>query len=119
VYYNMGKALLRWNRPAESLMAFQDAERRLPGSTRVEGTLASLLASMNRHEEAAVHFERALQNAKPAEAVTLHNEFAVVLIMLGRRGEAAAHLQAALKLNPGFAPARANLQKLQKLAHPP
>lgn len=113
-HYNMGRALLRLNRPAEALAAFQDAARRLPGSTRAEGTLASLLASTNRRDEAALHFERALHNAEPADALTLHNEYGVLLILLGRRDEAAAHFQAALQLDPAFAPARANLEKLQK-----
>jgi len=76
--------------------------------------LASLLASTNRRDEAALHFERALHNAEPADALTLHNEYGVLLILLGRRDEAAAHFQAALQLDPAFAPARANLEKLQR-----
>lgn len=118
-YFNMGMALRRLHRPSEALAAFRDAERRLPGSPRVEGTLASLLASMNRHEEAVVHFKLALQNAEDADALTLHNELGVALIMLGRRDEAASHFRAALELDPGFAPARANLENLQKSAPGP
>ncbi|NLS93434.1 MAG: tetratricopeptide repeat protein [Planctomycetaceae bacterium] len=112
-HFNMGMALQRLQRPADALAALQNAAGRLPDSARIQGTLASLLASMNRHDEAALHFELALQNAEDAEALPLHNEFGVTLIMLGRRDEAAAHFQAALQLDPAFAPAQANLQKLQ------
>ncbi|MHB8898636.1 MAG: tetratricopeptide repeat protein, partial [Thermoguttaceae bacterium] len=118
-YFNMGLALQRLNRPTEALAAIREAARRLPASARIEGTLASLLASMGRHDEAVPHFERALRNAAGAEAVALHHELGVTLAMLARDDEAAAQFRAALQLDPTFAPARTNLDTLQKNTPPP
>jgi Tfp pilus assembly protein PilF len=73
--------------------------------------LASLLVSMNRLNEAVPHFERALQTVDAATAPDIHNNFGIVLAMLGRLDQATAQFSEAVRLRPDFAAAKVNLAR--------
>jgi Flp pilus assembly protein TadD len=56
-----------------------------------------------------VAFEIALRDPALAGAAEVHNDFGVVLARLGRASDAVIQFREALRLNPNFAAARANL----------
>lgn len=112
--HNLALALRGAGRPDDAVTAFREAERLLPQSALVQLNFASLLVSMNRLEEAVPHFERGLQTVEAARAPDVHNDFGIVLAMLGRLNQATAHFAEAVRLRPDFAAARANLARAQR-----
>lgn len=111
--HNLGLALGRAGRQEEALAAFREAERLMPGNPLVETSLAGLLASMNRLDEAVTHYEHALSANAPRPA-ELHNQVGVLLARLGRFPAAVAHFEEAVRLQPDFAAARANLARVKR-----
>jgi len=67
--------------------------------------------SMGRLEDAVNHYERALQLPNPPRPADLHNDVGLVLAQLGRLPAAIVHFEAAIRLRPDFASARANLAR--------
>ena len=76
--------------------------------------MASLLVSMNRLDDAVLHYERALALPNPPSPAVLHNDTGLVLAQLGQRPAAILHFEAALRLRPDFAEARINLARVQR-----
>jgi tetratricopeptide (TPR) repeat protein len=68
-----------------------------------------VLARQGKLKEATAEYQEALRIAPDTEA---HYNLAMVLALDGNAQDSARHLEAALRLDPGFQPARAALQKL-------
>jgi tetratricopeptide (TPR) repeat protein len=114
VQHNLAMVLRRAGRVDEALAAFQEAERLMPGAALVQVNVAALLVSMNRLEDAIPHFERALQAPDVLRPAEVHNDLGIVLARLGRLDAAARHFEAAVRLAPDFAAARANLARVKR-----
>jgi len=113
-WHNKALALRALGRTDESVAAFLEAERLMPGAARIELNLANLLESLNRLDEAVTHYERALASADAPRPAEIHNAVGIVLARSGKFPAAAAHFEAALRLQPDFAAARANLARVQR-----
>ncbi len=113
-WHNKAVALRVLGRLDESLAALLEAERLMPGVAEVELNLGGLLESMNRLDEAVTHYERALESADAPRPAEIHNAAGILLARLGRFPAAAAHFEAAVRLQPDFAAARANLARVQR-----
>jgi len=66
-----------------------------------------LLLSQGKISEAAGHYEAVVQ-IKPNDPEA-HNNWGVVLAQIGRKAEAVAQFQEALRLDPTYTPASVNL----------
>jgi tetratricopeptide (TPR) repeat protein len=73
--------------------------------------LAGLLVSLSRHGEALVHAEAALQ--LDPEVYRVHYVLGLVRKHQGKTEQARQHFLDALALQPGYTPARENLQEIQ------
>jgi tetratricopeptide (TPR) repeat protein len=113
-WHNKALALRALGRPDESVAAFLEAERLMPGVAQVELSFAKLLESMNRLDEAVTHYERALESRDAPRPAEIHNAVGILLARSGKFQAAAAHFEAALRLEPDFAAARANLARVQR-----
>jgi tetratricopeptide (TPR) repeat protein len=109
--YNLGKALDAEGRTAEAVAQYEAALRLKPGFTDAHFNLGSALAKLGRTPEAIAQFEETLRlDPDDAEA---HLGAAVELLKVpGRAGEAADHLRAVLRLQPGNVPAARMLSRM-------
>lgn len=110
---NLGLALNQLpGRQDEALGHFNAAVQLAPNDLEARRTLANALFSMpGRLNEAIVQYEAAIR-LKPDEP-DLHNNYAGALSGVGRTAEARRELETALRLDPNYADARANLQRLK------
>ena len=106
---NLGRALLAMGRPDEAAAELREALRLDPTLTTTQYLLGTALAEQGRLDEAVVAFQIALRDPVLAGTPEVHNDFGVVLGRLGRRAEAVIQFREALRLNPNFEAARANL----------
>ena len=112
---------------AASLFKLGEYSQALPLLEQLEASLGqepdflTLLASTCRRlgllDRARIAFERAL--ALTPESPAVRNNYANLLIDLGRYAEAEAILNALLAANPGYEDARANLNRLRFKQQPP
>ena len=75
--------------------------------------LAGVLFNLQKFEAALPEFQKALAGA-PANAA-LRDNLGLTLLALGRKGEAIAQFEEALRIDPGFEKARQDLQQAQGL----
>lgn len=106
---NLGRALLTMNRPEEAAAELKEALRLDPRAATTQYLLGTALAEQGRLDEAALAFQAALRDPVLAGTAEVHNDFGVVLGRLGRPADAIVQFREALRLNPNFAAARANL----------
>jgi tetratricopeptide (TPR) repeat protein len=106
---NLGIALARLGRLDEALEACRQAERLLPREGRVHYNMATTLHSLNRLAEAIDAYRRALTLGGSVPRAAALNDLGVALATAGRLPEAIAAFTEALREDPGFADARANL----------
>jgi len=106
---NLGSLLARQGKLDEAVARYRDALRIDPRYAPAHKNLGAALARQGKIKEAIAEFGETVRIAPDAEA---HYNLAVVLGLDGNTPEAARHLEAALKIDPGFEPARAALQKL-------
>jgi tetratricopeptide (TPR) repeat protein len=106
---NLGRALLAMGRPDEAIAELREALRLDPTLTTTQYLLGTALAEQDRLDEAALAFQIALRDPVLAAAPEVHNDFGVVLGRLGRPTDAVIQFREALRLNPNFEAARANL----------
>ena len=111
---NYGTALLRLRREAEARAAFENAARLLPGSPLVLTNLSAALEATGDITAALAAVDRALASTPAAQSAPLHNRAGLLSLRLGRRSVAVGHFEAALQVSPGFAEARANLERARK-----
>lgn len=95
---------------AEPLL--REAEREAPEDARIPAELGRAYLEANRPADALTAFGRAL--ALDPNNPWNHNNRGVALAALGQIDAAGQDFEAALKLNPGFAEARSNLEKLRR-----
>ena len=79
--------------------------------TTVLINLATVETKAGRVDEAIASYEEALRIGSPDDYLA-HNGLGVAMARKGRIREAAEQFRAALRANPGYAPARSNLEKL-------
>jgi tetratricopeptide (TPR) repeat protein len=109
---NLGRILLALKgRTSDAVAELREALRlgAAPGSTRY--LLGSALAELERLPEAVAEYEAALKDESMARSPELHNDLGVVLGRLGRVDAAVAEFKEALRLDPTFEAAKANLAK--------
>ena len=96
-------------RPDEAAGELTEALRLDPTQTTTQYLLGTALAEQDRLEDAVVAFQIALRDPGLRDAPEVHNDLGVVLARLGRGADAVIQFREALRLNPNFAAARANL----------
>jgi tetratricopeptide (TPR) repeat protein len=106
---NLGRALLAMGRPDEAAAELREALRLDPKLTTTQYLLGTALAEQGRLDEAVLAYQIALRDPVLAGAPEVHNDFGVVLGRLGRPTDAVIQFREALRLNPNFEAARANL----------
>ena len=109
---NLGRALLALNgRSADAVTHLREALRlgAQPGSTHY--LLGNALAQLDRLREAVAEYESALTDDRVARSPELHNDLGVALVRLGRVDAAIAQFREAVRLDPAFDAAAANLAR--------
>jgi tetratricopeptide (TPR) repeat protein len=86
----------------------------LPGSPLVLTNLSAALEATGDITAALAAVDRALAATPAAESALLHNRAGLLSLRLGLRSVAVGHFEAALQVSPGFAEARANLERARK-----
>jgi tetratricopeptide (TPR) repeat protein len=113
IQFNLGNGLTRVSRPAEAAAAYTRALTLNPDFADAHVNLATLLFTYGHAKEALPHLQRAVE-LLPNSAV-VHSDYASVLAASGRYADALRETRRALDLNPDYAPARANLTRLQQM----
>ena len=109
---NLGRVLLAvTGRSSDAVTHLREAIRlgAPPGSTRY--LLGNALADLDRLPEAVAEYQSALTDGRVARSPELHNDFGVALVRLGRVDAAIAQFTEALRLDPAFEAAAANLAR--------
>ena len=109
---NLGRVLLSLDgRSADAVTHLREAIRRgaTPGSTHY--LLWNALSNLDRLLEAIAEYQTALADDGMARSPELHNDFGVALVRLGRVDAAVAQFKEALRLDPAFDAAAANLAR--------
>jgi tetratricopeptide (TPR) repeat protein len=108
---NLGYVLARTGKRDEALAQLREAVRLQPDDGRAHYYLANTLQSMNRLTEALAEYKDALAHTEGPSAADVHNDYGVALAMAGRMNEARNEFREALRINPDFADAKANLKR--------
>jgi tetratricopeptide (TPR) repeat protein len=113
IHFNVGNACGALSRFADAEAAYERALALNPDFADAHVNLALLLFKLGRRAESLAHHQRGA-DLRPDSAV-IQNNFGGALAASGRFGDAIVHVRRALELDPGFAPARANLERLQRM----
>lgn len=100
---NLAEILIKEGRPAEALVAAENAVRLRPDYPEAQNNLAIALTQTGRPEPALAAARRAVE-LKPDYAGA-HSTLGIVLAQFGRLPEAIRHFETALQLAPGSAAA--------------
>lgn len=100
---NLAEILIKEGRPAEALVAAENAVRLRPNYPEAQNNLAIALIQTGRPDPALVAARRAVE-LKPDYAGA-HSTLGIVLAQFGRLPEAIQHFETALRLAPGAAEA--------------
>jgi Flp pilus assembly protein TadD len=109
---NLGRILLALKgRTPDAVAELRDALRlgAARGSTRY--LLGNALADLGQLQEAVAEYEAALTDESLARSPELHNDLGVALGRLGRASAAVVQFKEAVRLDPTFEAAKANLAK--------
>jgi tetratricopeptide (TPR) repeat protein len=107
-----GVSLAATNHPDEALQALRRAVVVDAGNEEAQQDLANGLLDHNLVDEGADHAARAVALA-PNEAAA-HDALGRARALQGRRDDAAAEFEEALRLDPRYAPAREHLSRVQR-----
>ncbi len=111
-HFNFGVALAASGDLAQAVTHFDAAFRILPPDASAHLSVAALLGRDPKYADRAIaEYETALQ-LNP-DLFNAHNDVAVLYAKAGKLGDAARHLEAAVKLEPNNATARENLQAVE------
>jgi Flp pilus assembly protein TadD len=113
IAFNLGNAYGGLSRFPEAEAAYRQALAINPDFPDAHVNLGVLLFSHGRKAEAVSHYERAVE-LRPDSAV-IRNNLGGALAATGRYAEAMQQVRRALELDPGYEPALANLQRLQRI----
>jgi Flp pilus assembly protein TadD len=108
---DLGYALWRAGRLDEAAAQLRTAVRLEPDHAGGHANLATVLGAMNQLEPAVREYREALRLGLKADVAEIHNDLGIALARLGRRDDAVAEFDVALRLKPDYAAARANLSK--------
>ena len=106
IYNDLGVVLERQGLPDEAVEAYRNAVKLDPKSASAQYNLGSSLARSGKFAEAESHLRAAVEHGPNSQNYT---GLGIVLWQLGRKDEAIANLQAALKADPKNAVARQKL----------
>jgi Flp pilus assembly protein TadD len=109
---NLGRALLAVKgRSADAVTHLREALRlgAPPGPTHY--LLGNALAELDRLPDAVAEYRSALADERMARSPELHNDFGVALVRFGQVDAAIAQFREALRLDPTFEAAAANLAR--------
>jgi Flp pilus assembly protein TadD len=112
---NLGRALLALKgRSSDAVTHLREAIRlgAQPGSTHY--LLGNALMELDRLPEAIGEYQLALTDDRMARSPELHNDLGVALVRLGRMDAAIAQFTEALRLDPAFEAAAANLAQARR-----
>jgi Flp pilus assembly protein TadD len=111
---NLGRALLAvGTRSAEAERHLREAIRLGAAQGATHYLLANALADLDRLPDAIAEYQSALADDRVARSPEVHNDFGVALVRLGRTDAAIAQFREALRLDPSFEAAAANLARAQ------
>jgi tetratricopeptide (TPR) repeat protein len=113
---NLGNLLAMRGMPADAIPQFQEALRLKPGDARTLNNLANALAATGNYAEAEQTYRQSI-SAEPTSPGT-HYNLAVCLQKEKKLADAAAELAETLRLDPGYAKARAALESLNRQLQP-
>jgi len=106
---NLGIALALQGRLDEAIAQFSEAVRIAPEYRQAHYNLGTTFLRQGKRDEAVKEFYQGLGAAPTAE---MHYQVAVALASGGKIQEAIGELEVALKLDPGYQPARRALERL-------
>ena len=109
-HQNAGRTLFARNRFSEAVVHYEYVQRLQPTSAVAHYDLGLALASTGNIDRAAHHFAEALRLRPNAHSYVNYARF---LANAGRTADALAALEAALRLQPDFEPARSELERLR------
>lgn len=108
---NLGRVLLALGRSSDAVLHLREAIRLDGKAGSTHYLLANALADLDLLGEAVAEYHSALRDDRVARAPEPHNDFGVALVRLGRVDEAMAQFKEALRLDPSFEAAAANLAR--------
>jgi Flp pilus assembly protein TadD len=111
---SLGYVLVRQRKFAEAVPLLTEAVRLRPDLAPSYATLAGALMEVGRLDDSIATYQRALSFPENAASADVHNNYGIALAYRGRTAEAAAAWREALRVNPDFADAKTNLERLQK-----
>jgi tetratricopeptide (TPR) repeat protein len=109
-HQNAGRALFALGRFPEAIVHYEHVQRMRPNSPDARYDLGLALSRVGEIDRAAKHFAEALQ-LRPSPGSYLN--YARFLAQAGRTADAIASLETALRLNPDFAAAQRELERLR------
>ena len=108
-HYPLGMTRSRQGRFEEAAAHYNEALRLDPGFASAHNNLGIDLSRQGTLAEAAAHYTERVRGLNPYRADT-HTNLGILLSGQGKFDEAATHYAEALRLNPGYQDARANLE---------
>jgi hypothetical protein len=93
----------------EELILARDSAAKSPGKPRAQMVLAKAFERLQKYDEAAVYYSKALELNPPNGAVIVHYNLANVLVKQKKYREAVRHYQEAMALGPNIDVIRINL----------
>lgn len=115
IHYNLGNVMLRLGKVDTAAQHFQAAKDLNPRRSVYFLNLAYALDMQGREQEAVNMLQELLRNFP--EDVRGHNNYGLILMRQGEVDRAIGHFRAALKVKPGFHPARMNLNRALQMKY--
>ncbi len=112
---NLGVSLLESGASEEGIKELREALRLHPGLPQALYNLSNALAETGQTEEAILHLETLLAVTKPT--AELVSNLGVLHARAGNNLRAVEETERALRIDPDYAPARENLEKLLRHLH--
>lgn len=109
----LADTLLLRGTPEEAIVQYRELLHRQPSRFEWHLRLAQALGLTGRADESAAYAEIAV-TLQPRSAVA-HNTFGVARAMQGRLDDAMTHFRESLAIDPGYADARSNLARAERL----